>query len=74
METVKTQDISVNDLAWKIDYNAERCTMCGSCVASCTFKSIKVEVQRKSMTIGRSDALVSTDKAIADKLGIQYVC
>lgn len=55
METVKTQDISVNDLPWKIDYNAERCTMCGSCVASCTFKSIKVEVQRKSMTISNAD-------------------
>ena len=51
METIKTQDIAVNDLAWKIDYNPERCTMCGSCVASCTFKAIKVEIQRKSMTI-----------------------
>lgn len=55
METVKTQDIGVNDLPWKIDYNAERCTMCGSCVASCTFKSIKVEVQRKSVTISNSN-------------------
>lgn len=50
METVKTQDISANDLPWKIEYHAERCTMCGSCVASCTFKAIKVEVQKKSMT------------------------
>ena len=51
METIKTQDIAINDLPFKIEYNAERCTMCGSCVASCTFKAIKVEVQRKSMTI-----------------------
>ena len=36
MEAVKTQDISVNDLAWKIEYHADRCTMCGSCVASCS--------------------------------------
>ena len=45
MEAVKTQDISVNDLAWKIEYHADRCTMCGSCVASCSFKVIKVETQ-----------------------------
>ena len=51
MEAVKVQDLAVNDLPWKIDYNAERCTMCGSCVASCTFKAIKAEVQRKSVTI-----------------------
>ncbi|MBP3723522.1 MAG: 4Fe-4S binding protein, partial [Selenomonadaceae bacterium] len=50
MEAVKTQDIGVNDLPWIIEYHAERCTMCGSCVASCTFKAIKVEVQKKSMT------------------------
>ena len=35
MEAVKTQDIGVNDLPWKIEYHAERCTMCGSCVAVC---------------------------------------
>ena len=34
MEAVKTQDVSVNDLAWKIEYHADRCTMCGSCVAT----------------------------------------
>ena len=36
MEAVKVQDLAVNDLPWKIEYNAERCTMCGSCVVSCT--------------------------------------
>lgn len=55
METIKTQDVAVNDLPWKIDYNAERCTMCGSCVASCTFKAIKVEIQRKSITLSTAD-------------------
>ena len=55
MEAVKVQDIAVNDLPWKIDYNAERCTMCGSCVASCTFRAIKVEVQRKSVVMSESN-------------------
>ena len=51
MEAVKTQDIGVNDLPWKIEYHAERCTMCGSCVAGCSFKAIKVEVQKQSLTV-----------------------
>ena len=55
MEAVKVQDLAVNDLPWKIEYNAERCTMCGSCVASCTFRAIKVEVQRKSITLSEAN-------------------
>lgn len=31
-------------------------------------------IGNSSLPIGRSDALVSMDKAVADKLGIQYVC
>ena len=34
MEAVRTQDISVNDLNWKIEYDMNRCTMCGSCLAT----------------------------------------
>ena len=55
MEAVKVQDIAANDLPWKIEYDANRCTMCGNCVASCTFKAIKVEIQRKSMTISQEN-------------------
>ena len=51
MEAVKTQDVGVNDLPWKIEYDSERCTMCGSCVASCSFKAIKVTTQRRDMTV-----------------------
>ena len=55
MEAMRVQDLAVNDLPWKIEYNAERCTMCGSCVASCTFRAIKVEVQRKSITLSEAN-------------------
>ena len=55
MEAIKVQDLAINDLLWKIEYNAERCTMCGSYVASCTFRAIKVEVQRKSITISEAN-------------------
>ena len=49
METVNTQDVTVNDLAWKIEYKPEQCTMCGSCVAACTFAAIHVDVQRRDV-------------------------
>ncbi len=55
METVKLNDVTVNDLPWKIDYNASRCTMCGSCVAACSFKAIKVKVERRRTVFSEGD-------------------
>ena len=49
MEAVNTQDISVNDLPWKIEYKPDQCTLCGSCVAACTFAAIHVDVQRRDV-------------------------
>lgn len=54
MEAVKTQDISVQDLKWRIEYDASRCTMCGSCVASCTKNAIEVCVARRSVTVSNA--------------------
>ena len=53
METVRTQDVGVNDLNWKIQYDPERCTLCGSCVAACTFGAIEAAVERRSSVVSR---------------------
>ncbi|MDR1776630.1 MAG: 4Fe-4S binding protein [Desulfovibrio sp.] len=53
MESVRTQDVSSNDLPWKIVYFPERCTMCGSCVAACTFNAIEAVMARRSLTVSR---------------------
>ena len=37
-------------------------------------KKLMAPIGNSSLPIGRSDALVTTDKAISDKLGIQYAC
>ena len=37
-------------------------------------RKLMAPIGNSSLPVGRSDALVSTEKAIADKLGIQYVC
>ena len=38
------------------------------------FKKLMAPIGNSSLPVGRSDALVSTDKAVADRLSIQYVC
>ena len=53
MELVRTQDVSYNDLPWKIVHYPERCTMCGSCVAACTFNAIVPAMARRSLTVSR---------------------
>ena len=37
-------------------------------------KKLMAPIGNSSLPIGRSDALVATDRAVAEKLGLQYVC
>ena len=37
-------------------------------------RKLMAPIGNSSLPVGRSDALVTTDRAMADKLGIQYVC
>lgn len=46
--------MSVNELRWEIEYQHDRCTLCGSCVAACTFGAIEVGMRRRSVTFSRS--------------------
>ena len=65
METIKVQDIAVNDLPWIIEHHSERCTLCGSCVASCTFGSIKPVVERQSITVSEANQPTPLHRRIA---------
>lgn len=47
MQTVKINDVTPNDLSWKIDWEPCKCKMCGSCTAACTFGAIKVGVESR---------------------------
>lgn len=51
METVRTQDVTANDLPWKIEYQRERCTMCGNCSAACSFGAIRPMMERQSLIV-----------------------
>ena len=50
MEAIKSQDIGKADLKWNIEYLPERCTMCGSCIATCTLGAIEAGVVRVDKT------------------------
>ncbi|BCR03622.1 glutamate synthase [Desulfuromonas versatilis] len=55
METMKVQNVTPNDLPWKIRYDASRCTLCGSCVAACSFRAIEPKVERRRMVFSESE-------------------
>jgi glutamate synthase (NADPH/NADH) large chain len=55
METMKIHDVTPNDLPWKIRYDASRCTLCGSCVAACSFRAIEPKVERRRMVFSEGD-------------------
>jgi len=51
MATMKVNNISRDDLDWKIAYRPERCTFCGKCVAACPFKAIEAGVEKRRKVI-----------------------
>ncbi len=40
-------DISKSDMMWRIHYDPNRCTLCGNCVAACSFNAIKASVEKR---------------------------
>ncbi len=47
MATVNTTSIDKQDLMWQIEHDSNKCTLCGRCVAVCTFSAIKADVQKR---------------------------
>ncbi len=55
METMKVQNVTPNDMPWKVKYDASRCTLCGSCVSACSFRAIECKVERRRMVFSEGD-------------------
>lgn len=55
METVKTLDHTQNDFMWKIQYDPERCTQCGSCVSTCSFGALEAKMERRNKIVSKGD-------------------
>lgn len=45
--SITPSTLSINDLRWQIDWNAEACTLCGRCTAICPVQALELGVFRK---------------------------
>ncbi|MCK5695215.1 MAG: 4Fe-4S binding protein [Desulfobacula sp.] len=45
--SLEPSSLSLNDLPWQINYNNDRCTLCGQCTAVCPVKAIELNVFQK---------------------------
>jgi glutamate synthase (NADPH/NADH) large chain len=52
---VFVRDPNAVDYPWKIRWNSETCIRCGACVATCTFGSLKADLQRRGKTVSSGD-------------------
>jgi len=55
VEAMKVQTVTPNDMPWRIRYDASRCTLCGSCVAACSFRAIECKVERRRMVFSETE-------------------
>ena len=65
---MNVNNISKDDLPWIVEYDSEKCMLCGRCVAVCSFGAIKVDVQKRKKVNALSDdkgfSIDSNQKAI----------
>ena len=47
MAAMKVNELGKDDLLWQIEYNSDRCTFCGKCVAACPFNAIEASVEKR---------------------------
>jgi len=62
MATMKVNQLAKDDLPWIIEYNTERCTLCGKCVSACSFGAIKADVEKRRKVV--SEGITPTPKVI----------
>lgn len=51
MATIKVNELNKDELLWQIEYNSDRCTMCGKCAAACPFNAIEASVEKRRKVI-----------------------
>ena len=50
--TINPSSLSLSDLPWQINWNKDRCTLCGQCTAVCPTQAISLSVFRKRNIAG----------------------
>ncbi len=73
MAPVKANDISKDDLMWQIEYNNNRCTLCGKCIAACTFGAIKASVEKRRKVYSEGPVPTPQSRMIAEPVIKQVI-
>ncbi len=78
--TVTPSTLSIKDLLWQIQWNNDRCTLCGSCTSVCPVNAIELGVFRKRNIMASLDALNAPSSehkiyyGIRQKIDPAYAC
>ncbi len=51
MAAVTINQLAKDDLPWLIEYDPSKCTLCGKCVASCSFGAIKSDIEKRRKVV-----------------------
>lgn len=73
MATVNSQDITVTDLPWVINYRSDRCSLCGRCVAACTFGAIAAAREQRAVAAAGA-VRHETVLAIKQRANLSQIC
>jgi len=77
---VTPSTLSVKDLLWQIDWNKDKCTLCGRCTAVCPVNAIELGVFRKRSVTTSLDSVQPPDNVyrvyhgIRQKTDPAYAC
>ena len=71
MATIKINELDINDLPWIVEVDETKCIQCGKCVASCSFKAIKPEIEQRKKT-GSITEKNKFEKVIVIKQNISF--
>lgn len=75
METVKINQLHLDDLPWIIEYDEEKCIQCGKCCAVCSFGAIKPVVEtRRKPAVGLQKPSFNKILVIKQQISFQHHC
>ena len=65
--TINPSSLSLSDLPWQINWNKDRCTLCGQCTAVCPTQAISLSVFRKRNIAGTMNLSPVGSKSPAER-------
>lgn len=75
METVKINQLHLDDLSWIIEYDETKCIQCGRCTAVCSFGAIKQAIdKRRKSSLGFQKPSFDRVLVVKQQVSFQHHC